>query len=161
MNLSKTSIVGRKTINENFNQQMTLLFSNLTGQWITIYCVKNIMLDNRGHKRYWRQYSTHFHGNYSIIKETDPHQTTLLLATSGQLLSSLSERNIEKKLFQKWAKKNFGGEQKSWHFKTLQMIIIMQVRWTVLPPALEHSILQKQKGRWLAANRTKKQKLGE
>lgn len=109
MNLSKTSIVGRKTMNENINQQMTLLFSNLTGQWITIYCVKSIMLDNRGHKRYWRQYSTHFHGNYSIIKETDPHQTTLLLATSGQLISSLSERNIEKKLFQKWAKKNLGG----------------------------------------------------
>lgn len=104
MNLSKTSIVGRKTMNESINQQMILLFSNLTGQWITIYCVKSIMLDNQGHNRYWRQYSTHFHGNYSNIKETDPHQTTLLLVTWGQLLSSLSEKEHRKETVSKVSK---------------------------------------------------------
>lgn len=46
-----------------------------------------------------------------IIKETDPHQTTLLLATQGQLLSSLSEKEHRKETVSKRAKKNFGGNR--------------------------------------------------
>lgn len=36
----------------NINGQMSLPFSHLIGQLITIYCVKSTMLDNQGHKEY-------------------------------------------------------------------------------------------------------------
>lgn len=148
-------------MNESINQQMTLLFSNLTGQWIAIYCVKSIMLDNQGHKRYWRQYSTHFHGNYSIIKETDPHQTTLLLVTWGQLLSSLSEKEHRKNCFKSEQRKTLGV---GIEVLTLQNVTGDNNYAGKMNSATSSTRAQytpEQKGRWLAANRTKKQKLGE